>query len=171
MDYAQLVKGCRRRDAKAQRALYDEMAPMVTGVCMRFASDRDEAQDMVQDVFVKVFERIGSLKEGDNLGAWVYRIVMNTCLDRLRRRGRTVSMEESGIEVPAVETDPFTMEEVVKAVQQLPPLMRAVFNLCDVEGYTLDEAAQRLKSNNQAVRVALHRARGRLKELLEGFRK
>lgn len=171
MDYAQLVKGCRRRDAKAQRALYDEMAPMVTGVCMRFASDRDEAQDMVQDVFVKVFERIGSLKEGDNLGTWVYRIVMNTCLDRLRRRGRTVSMEESGIEVPAVETDPFTMEEVVKAVQQLPPLMRAVFNLCDVEGYTLDEAAQRLKSNNQAVRVALHRARGRLKELLEGFRK
>ena len=138
---------------------------------MRFASDRDEAQDMVQDVLVKVFERVGSLKEGDNLGAWVYRIVMNTCLDRLRRRGRTVSMEESGIEVPAVETDPFTMEEVVKAVQQLPPLMRAVFNLCDVEGYTLDEAAQHLKSNNQAVRVALHRARGRLKELLEGFRK
>ena len=53
MDYAQIVEGCRRRDAKAQRALYDEMAPMAMGVCMRYAKSRADAQDIMQDGFVK----------------------------------------------------------------------------------------------------------------------
>ncbi len=165
-NHAQLVKGCRRRDAKAQRALYDEMAPMVNGMCMRYASDRDEANDMVQDVFVKVFEKVGSLKEDVNLTSWVYKIVINTCVDRCRRRKWTVLVDDGRLEMPSVEMDPFTMEEVLGAMRQLPPLMRTVFNLCDVEGYSLDEVAEQLKSNNQAVRVALHRARAKLKEAL-----
>ena len=167
MDYAQIVEGCRRHDAKAQRALYDAMAPMVGGVCARYAANHAEMQDLVQDVFIKVFERIGSLVDSERLGGWIYSMAVNTCIDNLRRRQRRVSLEDIEVDVPVVDTDPFAMEEILSAMQWLTPMLRAVFNLCDVEGYTLDEAAARLGSNNQAVRVALCRARRLLREKLE----
>lgn len=165
-EYAQMVDGCRRRDARAQRALYDAMAPMVFSVCMRFAGCRDEAQDMLQDVFVKVFERISSLGNGISLVKWVYKTTVNTCVDHVRRRRRWVEIDELAEDIPAVDTDPYTMEAVVEAMQHLTPTLRMVFNLCDVEGYKLDEVAEQLGSNNRAVRVALCRARSEIKRLL-----
>lgn len=164
MDYAQMVEGCRRRDAKAQRALYDEMAPMAMGVCMRYAKDREEARDLVQDGFVKVFEKVGKLKDSATLRTWVYKTMVHTCIDHCRLRKEVVPLGD--IDVKAVETDPYTMEEIVLAVQRLPKMQRTVFNLCDVEGMELDEAAKELKCNYLAVRVTLSRARSRLKELL-----
>ena len=166
MDNAQMVKGCRRRDAKAQRALYDAMAPMVTGVCVRYAKSHVEAQDIVQDVFVKVFERIATLGESESLKSWVYSLTVNTCIDHCRKRRKWLSFDDLGADVPAVDTDPYAMDDIVTAMQQLSPMLRTVFNLCDVEGYTLDEAAARLESNNLAIRVALCRARERMKEIL-----
>ena len=167
MDYAQIVKGCRRRDAKAQRALYDEMAPMAMGVCRRYARGRDEAQDMLQDGFVKVFERIRTLDDSTRLREWVYQLMVNTCIDHYRVNRRWLLLDESDIDAPHIDTDPFSGEEVIRAMQQLPPQQRAVFNLCDVEGYTLDEAAERLHSNNLSVRVTLSRARQTLRGILE----
>ena len=166
MDNAQIVNGCRRRDAKAQRALYDAMSPMVFGVCMRYSQCRADAQDLMQEVFIKVFEKIAALDDAEKLDAWVYSLAKNTCIDQCRRRSMRLMVEEASVEVAAVDTDPYAMEEILAAVQQLTPALRAVFNLCDVEGYSLDEAAERLGSNNQAVRVALCRARKELKERL-----
>ena len=62
-EYTRMVEGCRRRDAKAQRALYDAMAPMAMGVCMRYARDREQAMDILQDGFIKVYENISKLLE------------------------------------------------------------------------------------------------------------
>lgn len=166
-DVVQIVDGCRRRDAKAQRALYDAMAPMVGGVCARYSRDHDESQDMVQDVFVKIFERIGTLKQTDNLRSWVYSTAVNTAIDHCRRRVRVLSMDVIDMDVPAVETDPYMMEAILAAMRRLTPMLRTVFNMCDIEGYTLDEAAERLGSNNQAVRTALCRARREIRKELE----
>lgn len=168
MDNAQMVEGCRRRDAKAQRALYDAMAPMVMGVCMRYANDRSEAQDMLQDGFLKVFERIGSLGDSERLVSWVYNLTVNTCIDHCRRRRKWLSLEGEEVEVPSIDFYPYAAEEVINAMQQLSPMQRTVFNLCEVEGYELDEVAERLHSTNLNVRVALSRAKKILREILTG---
>ena len=164
MDYTQIVEGCRRRDAKAQRALYDEMAPMAMGVCMRYAKSRADAQDIMQDGFVKVFENVGRLRESSTLKVWVYKTMLNTCIDHCRLRKVTEPIE--AYDVKAVETDPYTMEEIVHAMQKLIPAQRTVFNLCDVEGYKIEEVATKLKCSNVTVRVTLSRARKELRELL-----
>lgn len=166
MDYAQMVEGCRKRDARAQRALYDAMAPMAMGVCIRYARDREEARDYMQDGFVKVFEKVGRLKNSETLRSWVYKTMLNTCIDhcRLRREVEPIG----NYDVNAVETDPYTMEVIVLAMQKLPKTHRTVFNLCDIEGYKLEEVAKELKSNYKTVKVTLSRARKMMRELLEG---
>ncbi len=166
MDYAQMIEGCRRHDRKAQRALYDAMVQMSMGVCMRFANDRDEAQDMLQDAFVKVFERIASLKEPEGLPSWVRSIVVNTCIDYYRRRRYWLPIDGECEPPSNLNIDPFATEEVVLAMQRLTPAQRTVFNLCEVEGYTQEEVAKKLNTNKLAVRVALHRAREQLKIIL-----
>lgn len=165
MDNAQMVEGCRKRNPKAQRALYDAVAEMAMGICMRYAADRDEAQDMLQDGFIKVFERIGTLRDPEGVRSWVYGVMMNTCIDHQRTRRGWVPLEE--VREPArFDTDPFGTEELVAAIQRLSPMPRTVFNLCEVEGYTQDEVAKRLKTNKVAVKVALSRAKSELRKIL-----
>ena len=166
-DYAHIIEGCRRHDRRAQRALYEVFAPMAMGVCMRYASDRDAAQDLLQDGFVRVFESIGQVRDPERLGAWVYRLMVNECLKHLRRRTEMeVTLEEpqEGIQLPL---DPFGMEEIVLALQQLPAAQRMAFNLVEVEGYTYAAAAETMKSSEVNVRALLSRAKGRLREMLK----
>ena len=92
--YTQLVEECRRRDRRAMRRLYETTAPMAMGVCMRYCRNREEAQDVMQDGYVKVFERIGRLREPEKLMAWVYQLMVNECLNHLRDRMETVSLDE-----------------------------------------------------------------------------
>lgn len=165
MDYAQIAEGCRRRDPKAQRALYYAAAGMCMGICMRYAEGRDEAQDMMQEGFIKVFERIGTLKNAEVLMAWVRGVMVNSCIDWQRSRRRWQPMDE--VEEPEdFAADPYAMEEIVAAMQQLTAMPRTVFNLCEVEGYTMNEAAKMLKTSKDAVKVALSRARQQLRQIL-----
>lgn len=167
MDPEQIVRGCRRNDRRAQKALYDGMAPLAMGVCMRFASCRDEAQDLMQDGFVKVFERIRSLKEPQRLQSWVYSIMLNTCIDSHRRRQQFVSLDDNQELAPAIlDLDPYADEEIVAAMQRLTAFQRAAFNMAEVEGYTSEEIAQRLGSNVMSVRATVSKAKKTLREIL-----
>lgn len=167
MDFVKIVEGCRRHEPKAQRALYDAVVQMSMGICMRYADGRDEAQDMLQDGFIKVFEGIGRLKNPDGVVAWVRNIMVNTCIDYHRTHRRFVPIEGECDTQSSFTVDPFAAEEIVAAVQQLTPMPRTVFNLCEVDGYTLDEVADRLKTSNVAVRVALSRAKKELRKILK----
>lgn len=165
-DYAHIVEGCRRHDRRAQRELYDTFAPMAMGVCMRYATDRDAAQDLLQDGFVRVYENIGKVRDPQRLGAWIYRLMLNECLKDYRRRGHTpfeIDIQADGVQLPM---DPFGTEEVVQALQRLPMAQRMAFNLVEVEGYTYADAAAEMKSSEVNVRALLSRAKGRLRELL-----
>ena len=165
-DYAHILEGCRRHDRKAQRALYDTFAPMAMGVCMRYTTDRDAAQDLLQDGFVRVFENIGRVKDAERLGGWIYRLMVNECLQHYRRQRLTVdtvTVEADGVQPPL---DPFATEEVVMALQQLPPAQRTAFNLLEVEGYTIEECAAQLRCSEVNLRALLSRAKARLRELL-----
>lgn len=167
-EYTQLVKRCRKHDERAMRALYEEMAPMAMGVCMRYSRSREEAQDLMQDGFVKVFEKLGSLKEPERVGAWVHQIMVNVCIDHFHSRKEMRYLDDVDVEPVTLPLDPFTMGEIVAAVQQLPPHQRAVFNLVEMEGYSCEEAARRLGQSASGVRATLSRAKATLRETLRG---
>lgn len=165
-DYAQIIDGCRHRNARAQRALYDEVAPMAMGICMRYTRGRDDAQDMLQEGMVKVFERIGRLNDPARLKSWVARIMVRTCIDHLKQR-RWMTLPDGDIpEEPSFTIDPFEAETVVAALQTLPPQQRAVFNMCEVDGYQQSEVAEQLGCSQNNVRVLLCRAKDSLRKQL-----
>lgn len=169
MSYAEMVDGCRRRNAKAQRALYDEMAPMAAGVCRRYSADRDEAKDMLQDGFVKVYERIGSLREPQKLRSWVYNIMVNTCIQHYRHARHTVLMDMD-TEAAGTETElPYSTDDIVRALGTLSPVQRMAFNLCCAEECSHEEAAKQMGCSEVAVRVALSRARMNMRQYLENM--
>lgn len=149
------------------RALYDALAPRAMGVCMRYCESREEAEDVMQDGFVKVFERIGQVADAEKVEGWAMRVMVNECLMHYRKRRVRMKAEQGYATVQErVDLDPYGAEEIVEALQQLPTLQRVAFNLCEVEGYSSDEAAQLMHCKAGAVRVNLYRARQRLKEKL-----
>lgn len=165
-EYTQLVKRCRKRDERAMRALYEEMAPMAMGVCMRYSRSREEAQDLMQDGFVKVFEKLGSLKEPEKVGAWIHQIMVNVCIDSFHGRKELRYLDDIEAEPVTLPLDPFAMDEIVAAIQKLPLHQRAVFNLVEVEGFSCEESAQKLGQKASTVRATLCRAKAALREML-----
>lgn len=165
-EYTQLVKRCRKRDERAMRALYEEMAPMAMGVCMRYSRCREEAQDLMQDGFIKVFEKLGTLKDPERVGAWIHQIMMNVCIDSFHSRKELRYLDDIEAEPVTLPLDPFAMDEIVAAIQKLPLHQRAVFNLVEVEGFSCEESARKLGQKASAVRATLCRAKAALREML-----
>lgn len=167
MSYAQMVEGCLRRDAKAQRALYDELAPMSMGVCMRYASSREEARDLLQDGFVKVFEKIGSLREPAKLRSWTYNIMVNTCIQSFRMRRNTLIIDDMDTYAEPDDIEGYSPEEVVAALQQLTERQRLVINLFYMEDYSSRQIAEHLSCSDSNVRALLTDARHAMRKKLE----
>lgn len=165
-NYTQLVKGCRHRDRKAMRRLYDLTAPMAMGVCLRYSRNRDAAQDLMQEGYIKVYEGIGKLKEPERVMAWVYQVMVNECINYCKRKKRNEFLDDVKVEPVTFQPDPFGAEDVVLALQLLPPRQRAVFNMLEVEELTEDEVAERMKTPVSNVRTMMSRARARMKEIL-----
>ena len=168
MDYAQMVDGCRRHKGAAPRALYDAFAPMVLGICRRYASCHDEAKDLMQDSMVKVYEKIGTVRETERLKSWIYTLTMNTCVQYCRSHAKVVLTDDLESHLVNDNTDlPYSIEDIVEAMGCLTPSQRLAFNLCDVEEGEYNEVAQQMRCSETNVRVLLSRARARLREYLE----
>lgn len=166
MTYAQIVEGCRHRKPTAQRALYDELSPMAMGVCRRYTSNRDDANDMLQDGFVRVFEKIGTLRDPQKLRSWVYNIMVNVCIQHFRRSRNTVLQEMDAFVDEEDEELPYTMEDIVEAMQAVTAAQRMAFNLCCVEELPMDKAASIMRCSEVNVRALLCKARKRLRAYL-----
>lgn len=165
-NYTQLVEDCRHRDGKAMRRLYELTAPMAMGVCRRYSRDRATAQDLMQEGYIKVYEGIGRLREPERLMSWIYQVMVNECINHCRRTDRAEYLEDAGLEPVTFQVDPFGTEEVMLALQQLPPRHRAVFNLLEVEGQSEEEVAERMRTTVANVRTMMTRAKQSLRELL-----
>lgn len=165
-EYTQLVEGCKNRERRAMKRLYDLTAPMAMGVCMRYSHDRDAAQDLMQEGYIKVYEGIGKLRDPSKVMAWVYQVMVNECINRCKRAKRTEYIEEMVTEPVVFQPDTFAGEEVVMKLQLLPPRPRAVFNMLEVEELTEEEAAARLKTSVGNVRTMMSRAKRMLRDML-----
>lgn len=171
-----LVAACQRKEADALKQLYDEFSPMMLGVCMRYTRSRDEAQDLLHDGFLKVYKNIGKLKQPMALEDWIYRIMVNVCVNYVCRRREVVYCGITGMDgrqneeqfsAAPFDTDPFETAEVMKAIRALPDPYRAVFNMKEVDGFDYSEIAERLSMNESTARSVVSRARKMLRDALE----
>lgn len=159
----EIIEGCIRQDSKCQRALFDRYAGKMMGVCTRYAKDTMEAEDMLQDAFIKVFQYIGQFKFEGAFEGWIRRIVVNTAIRHLEKKKiQFKDIEETTYDAPRVEASAYThlgQEDLLKLINQLPDGYRMVFNLNAIEGYSHEEIAEMLNIQPGTSRSQLVKAR------------
>jgi len=159
----ELLEGCRKGRASAQRSLYDRLAPKMLGVCLRYIKDREEAEHVMIGGMVKVFEKMDQFKSEGSFEGWVRRIVVNDCLMYIRKN-RNMSLEtniETATDHPdlSMMEDSLGQEDLLKLIGELPVGYRTVFNLYAIEGYSHAEIAKKLDINENTSKSQLSRAR------------
>jgi RNA polymerase sigma-70 factor (ECF subfamily) len=166
-----LLAGCRKGDLNAQKALFDAYYGRLLGVCQRYARDRPEAEDMLQETFLAVFRDVHQYDGRGAFEGWLHRVAVRCALQHLRRRNLLRFAETIDALPAAAVAQPHESEgsadSVLALVQALPPGYRAVFNLHCVEGYGYDEIAGQLGIAASSVRSQYARACRMLRQKLE----
>ncbi len=174
-EYA-LVEGCRRQDRVVQRLLYERYAGKLFVVCKRYVKDADEAEDALQDAFVKIFRHIDTFRFECPLEAWLKRIVINTALKVLRKQKPWETMSNDSMDVQEIasvlpqadESLPaLNYQYLLQLVQELPPGCRMVFNLYAIEGYNHPEIAKMLAIAEGTSKSQYARARDLLQRKIQ----
>lgn len=169
-----LIEGCLRGEEAAQKQLYDTYARPMLGVCYRFTKSMEDAEDVLQEGFIRVFRNLGQYKGEGELGAWIRRIMVNAALNFLKKhqayRDELVIQEEYMHPVSDANPDvSLHAKELVQLVRQLPPGYQTIFNLHAVEGYTHVEIGRMLGISEGTSRSQYMRARNLLITWLEKF--
>jgi RNA polymerase sigma factor (sigma-70 family) len=172
MDDNTLVKECLNENPKAQKALFDKFAPKMLSVCLRYIKNTEKAEDVLQDGFIKVFVNLLNYKHSGVLEGWIRRIIVNTCLDELKKNKKlllNISVEEVEYKL---ESNDFVLEQMMaddllKLIQSMPEGYRVIFNMFAIEGYTHQEIATKLGISESTSKSQYLRARAYLKNRIE----
>lgn len=172
MDDETLVVECVKGNAKAQRMLFEKFAPKMMAVCLRYSKDVEEAEDILQDGFIKMFSKLPDFKMEGSLEGWVRRIMVNTSLDAIRRNKKHLGdskLEDVDFRISSQEStmDHLLAEDLMKLVQKLPDGYKVVFNLFAIEGYSHKEIADLLGVTENTSKSQYSRARAYLRAQLE----
>jgi RNA polymerase sigma-70 factor (ECF subfamily) len=168
---ADLVGACLRGERASQKLLYDQYQRQMFRVCLRYAGTKQEAEDFLQDGFIRVFKDLQQYRKEGPLGAWIRKVILNTIFQHFRKR----KIDISSAELNDLETE-FTHEEdlpgnldaeiLTRYIQALPEGYRTVFNMFAIEGYTHQEIAEHLGINIGTSKSQLSKARTLLKSKL-----
>jgi RNA polymerase sigma-70 factor (ECF subfamily) len=166
-----MLRGCVKGQPQHQEALYNKFYRTMFGVCLRYAPDRETAEDILQDGFVKVFKHIANFQSKGSLEGWVRRIMVNTALEFLRKKSHLYPIvdieqardQDAGWDVVSSMSE----QEILRLVQALPDGYRTVFNLYAIEGYSHKEIAEQLQITEGTSKSQLARARQTLQENIE----
>lgn len=166
-DLKKIIDECASGNVRAQEKLYRMFAPRMFGVCLRYAKDSTEAEDNLQDGFIKVYGNIGSFRHAGSFEGWIRRIMVNVSLEKFRKQNLMHPVEDVSIyETPQISDDilaGISAQELMEQIQQLPPRYRMVFNLYVMEGMTHKEIGQEMKISEGTSKSNLARARTILK--------
>jgi len=171
--HRKLIDACKRGDRKAQFELYRLYSSAMYNTTLRIVRDPDDAEDVMQEAFLKAFSRISTYRGEVSFGAWLKRIVVNKSLDFLRLRRERVSLDEVSEVEEIPEDDPgviehaYSADEIRKAIYALPEGYRLVLSLILLEGYDHEEVSEILRISNATSRTQYHRAKKKLAELLK----
>lgn len=166
-DQQELIKQVLQGNVKAQKELYDAHAEIMLGVCYRYSKSMADAEDMLQEGFVKVFRNLKQYKGTGDLGAWIRRIMVNNIINEIRKRKITFTPLDANAELEnqlhanGVEIL-LTAKEIAELIKKLPLGYGIVFNLHAIEGYSHNEIADMLNIKAVSVRSQYQRARNQL---------
>ena len=164
------ISACINNENWAQQKLYEDHYTVMYPVCLRYATDEEEAMDILHEGFIKVFRYIAKYQVGTSLTAWIKRIMINTAIDYYRKKSRRrVEDIDDARAVFSDEPDAvskISAEEIIDSLQKLSPAYRSVFNLYIIEGYSHREVAEILNISESTSRSNLVKARHKLRILL-----
>lgn len=167
-----MIESCKKGDVRAQYQLYSLYNRAMYNVCYRMTGHQEEAEDMLQESFTYAFSRLGSFRFESSFGAWLKRIVVNTCINHLKKRKVDLVYTEQHNDPPP-DNDPvdyeeiqFRVEQVNRAVELLPEGYRIVFSLYLLEGYDHKEISEILGVSESTSKSQFLRAKQKIKEIL-----
>ncbi|MBK8611455.1 MAG: sigma-70 family RNA polymerase sigma factor [Chitinophagaceae bacterium] len=166
-----MLNGCRRNNATAQEVLYNRFSPRMLGVCYRFAKSREDAEDMLQEAFIKILTQIHQYRNEGALEGWIRRIVVHTCINILKKNKKfsdSVDINHAQNIHVREEMIPSIMQakQVVECIRSLPLGYKTVLNLYAIEGYSHKEIANMLDIEESTSRSQYTRAKSMLEEIL-----
>jgi RNA polymerase sigma factor (sigma-70 family) len=169
----QIIEGCARHERKAQKVLYERYSRLLLGICMRYASDRAEAEDILQDSFLKIYFRIKDYSGTGSFIGWMRKVVVNTAITNyhlnLKYRYHVdiddYVAEESG--GTSFDESLYTSDELFKVLGELPRGYKMIFNLYAIEGYKHKEIAKMLGIDTNTSKSQYSRAKAVIREKLE----
>ena len=169
MTETDIIKYCKSGDAKGFRILTEKYASKLFGVCLRYMQDEDEAKDVLQDSFVKIFKNIDKYKPVGSFESWLVRITITTSLMALRKKKNGFSyldaVENDNWYVEPVVEQVLNEEDILNMILKLPYHYRIIFNLYVIDGYSQREIAELLQIKDSTVRTKLTRARKKMQEI------
>lgn len=169
-DLHQLIRGCIKQDRKCQKMLYKAFYGFAMGICLRYAGNRDEAAEVMNQGFFKVFTHIERYDMERPFKAWLGKIMMNVSIDFYRANLKMAYTEDLDKAEHLSDGDHvdrnLNYNDLLAMVQQLPHAYRTVFNLFAIDGYSHDEIAAKLNINAGTSKSNLHKARQKLKQMI-----
>ena len=166
-----ILQGCLHNDSTAQRELYNRFSPKMLSVCYRFAHNREDAEDMLQEGFIKVFSQIHTFQNKGAFEGWIRRIMVHTCINHLKKNKKfnesvdiihATSVQVREESVPSI----VQAKQVVECIRILPIGYRTVLNLYAIEGYSHKEIAEMLDIEESTSRSQYTRAKQMLEDIL-----
>ena len=167
-----VIESCKKGDVRAQYQLYSLYSKAMYNICYRMTNRQEEAEDLLQESFTYAFSKLGSFRYESSFGAWLKRIVVNTCINHLKkRRVDLVYTEQQNDPIPDDDfvdygEIKFKVDNVMKAMEQLPEGYRVVFSLYLLEGYDHKEIAEILGVTESTSKSQFLRAKQKIKEML-----
>lgn len=168
----ELINQCVKGNPKAQKELFDKFAGKMMAVCLRYMKDIESAEDVFQEGMVKVFVKISHYNKQGSLEGWVRRVIVNTCLDQIRKNVKfknNVAMDDvqNYIEFDGYIIESMSADDLLKIVDNMPDGYRIVFNMFAIEGYSHKEIADHLGITENTSKSQYSRARAYLRNKLE----
>lgn len=166
-----LIQGCMEGNAEMQRLLYERFSAKMYGVCLRYAESTEDANDVMQDAFIKVYRSLPKFRAEGSFEGWIRRIFINTSIEHYRKKVKlyyVTEVQENTIEDTELNAlDSLATKDILNIVNELSPGYKQVFNLHVVEGYSHKEIADLLGITEGTSKSQLARAKGVLKKIIE----
>lgn len=169
----QLAKGCAKNDARSQQRVFEKYYGLMLAICQRYCQNQEDARDVLQEAFLKVFEKIAQYDEKRSFLNWMKRIVINTAIDRYRQDVRSPTMHDEhqllNAPVDSAALSDLGEEDLIKCIQRLPSGYRTVFNMYVIEGYSHKEIGERLGIAEGTSKSQLAKAKSILRKRVESL--
>jgi len=174
LDEIQIIEGCINKDQRCQKLLYEKYAPYLYGIALRYTKTEQDAQDVLQESFLRIFDNLELYEGKGNFLGWLIRIVVNHALNYnyVHSKVRTLDFanyEERIADEPITDSNALTHQVLLEFIRELPQGYQSVFNLCVIEGYSSDEVAKMLNCTSITCRTQLLKAKTLLRKKIGDF--